>query len=191
METIVPEIEERRAYRALDATRIAEETLERMLAAATLAPSCANNQPWRFLAITDSAMLSQVKEHLSGGNYWAKTAPAIVLVCTNPEDDCRLSGGRDYALFDTGMATMNLMLQGVREGLHTHPIAGFDPKPIKQVVGIPEEVILVTLVIIGSPGEPSDLNEKHQQAEAGERSRKPEADVIAYDRWPKRWQLSS
>ncbi len=187
MENIVPEIERRRAYRSLDSRRIPEATVDRIMTSATLAPSCSNNQPWRFIAVTDSKVLSDIKRHLAGGNYWAKTSPFIVLACTNIDDDCRLSDRRDYALFDTGLATQNLMLQGVREGLYAHPIAGFSPTPIKQVVGIPDEYVLVALVILGYPGDGSGLNDKHAASEQADRVRKPVSEVVAFDRWPASW----
>ena len=187
MSDLVPEIEARRAYRALDARKIDEVVIERILSAAHLAPSCSNNQPWRFVAVTDSAVLGEIKKHLTGGNYWAKVSPFIVLVCTRAEDDCRLSAGREYALFDTGLATQNLLLQGVREGLHAHPIAGFSPEPIKQIASIPDDYVLITLVIFGYPGDTSGLNEKHLLSEQRERRRKPLPEVVAYERWPKSW----
>ena len=187
MEQMVAEIMQRKAYRGIDVRKIPGDVLDRVLEAATLAPSCANNQSWRFIAVTDSAVLNEVKKSFSGGNYWAKTAPAVVLVCTNPDDDCRLSEKRDYALFDTGMATMNLMLQSVHEGLRTHPIAGFNPVAVKQTIGIPDETILVTLIILGYPGSDSDLSDKHAKSEHAERERKPIEQIVAYDQWPASW----
>jgi nitroreductase len=187
MSTIVPEILSRRAYRAFDPAPVPIEVIDRMLQAATLAPSCANKQSWRFIAVTDSAVLSEVKKQLSEGNYWAKTAPAIIIVATKPEYGCRLSDRRDYALFDCGLASMNLMLQGAREGLSVHPIAGYEPEPVKLAVGLPEDLILVTLLIVGYPGDAAHLSDKHRRQETAPRERKPEREVIAYDRVPAGW----
>ena len=80
----------------------------------------------------------------------ACVSPFIVLVCTRAEDDCRLSAGREYALFDTGLATQNLLLQGVREGLHAHPIAGFSPEPIKSLRSRVKESVLPSMSIPSS-----------------------------------------
>ena len=43
------EIETRRARRGLNEKAIPEDVLARIMTAATYAPSCFNNQPWRFL----------------------------------------------------------------------------------------------------------------------------------------------
>ncbi|MDD2395092.1 MAG: nitroreductase family protein, partial [Sphaerochaeta sp.] len=75
-------IEERRAYRALDTKPIAQEVLVRLAQAAHTAPSAMNNQPWRYITVTDETMLSKIKDTLSPGNYWAKKTPAIVAVVT-------------------------------------------------------------------------------------------------------------
>ncbi|MEI6875926.1 MAG: nitroreductase family protein, partial [Spirochaetota bacterium] len=47
--TLLPELVERRARRAIAPDPIPEETVTRILEAASLAPSCFNNQPWRIV----------------------------------------------------------------------------------------------------------------------------------------------
>jgi nitroreductase len=187
MKELIPEIERRRASRALDDAAVPDEVVQRILTAGTYAPSCANNQPWRFLALRDEDLLQEVKEHLSDRNYWAKAAPLIVAVCTKPDFDCRRSEGREYAMFDTGMAVANMLLQGVREGLHTHPVAGFDPPAVKATLQIPTDVVLVALVVFGYPGDTNALSEKHQESEISGRTRKPSEDVVSRGRWPDSW----
>jgi nitroreductase len=183
MNDLLPEIEARRARRALDERAIPEEVVQRLLTAATLAPSCFNNQPWRFLPVRRAEELEIVRANLTSGNYWARKAPLVVLVLTEPELDCRLDDRRDYALFSCGLGVENLLLQATREGLIAHPIAGFKPAPIKEALGIPQELILITLVIVGYPGEEAGLNEKHRAQEHAPRSRKPLSEVVRYERW--------
>jgi nitroreductase len=183
MSALLKEIETRRARRALSDQPIAPEVLARIMTAATYAPSCFNNQPWRFVVVTQDPQLQAVKAVLSSGNYWAARAPAIVVVLTAPELDCRLSDRRDYALFGAGLAVGNLMTQATAEGLIAHPIAGYKPETVKDALGVPQELILITLVILGHPGDEGHLNEKHLALEHSPRDRKPEAEVIHYERW--------
>jgi len=180
---ILKEVQLRRARRALSDRRIPSEVVDRVMTAATWAPSCFNNQPWRFVVVQREEELEVVKGFLAGGNYWAKQAPLIVLVLTEPDLDCRLSDRRDYSFFSTGLAVENLVLQAVAEGLIAHPIAGYKPEGIKEALGIPQELVLLTLVIIGYPGDESVLNEKHLALEHSPRDRKPPEEVIRYDRW--------
>ncbi len=180
---ILKQIEGRRARRALSEAAIPREILRRLAEAATLAPSCANSQPWRIVAVSEPERLASLKAALTPGNYWALKAPAIAAFVTSPDWDGRLDNGRDYAFFDLGMAAMNFQLQAIEEGLIVHPIAGFDPVRAKAALGIPESAVLMTLVILGFPGDSSHLNEKHLASESSARSRKPLEEVFAFDAW--------
>jgi nitroreductase len=179
----IEEIEKRRAYRALSEEKIPEEVLERVLRAATYAPSCFNNQPWRFVAVTGDETLGRVKEHLAKGNYWAQKSPCIILVASRADLDCDLSDDRHYFLFDLGLASENLILQAFKEGLLAHPIAGFKPTGMKETVGIPEDYTLITCIILGYPGDETHLSEEHRRKERMERERKPLNEVVGFDRW--------
>jgi nitroreductase len=183
MAELLEAIDRRRAYRGLSDRDIDGAAVERIMRAATYAPSCFNKQSWRFLVARSGEARAKVVEALSGANYWAKHAPMFVLVVTKPEFDCNLEDRRQYALFDVGMASMNLQLQAVEEGLIAHPMAGFDDVALKRAFGIPEDYILITVITVGHPGDPDGLNEKHLAAERSERTRKPEHEVISYDEW--------
>ena len=178
---IIKEIDARRAYRALDTRSVPEDVIQRIVTAATLAPSCANHQPGRFVVASTAETLEKVKAGLSRGNYWAQKAPLIVLVLTSQELDAQLSDNRNYAFFDTGMAAMNLMLQATAEGLYAHPIAGFDPTVVKENLGISDDLTLITLINVGYPGPEDHLNEKHRELEHGPRARTDQQEVISYN----------
>lgn len=184
MGPILPEIERRRARRALSPEPIAREDVKTLLAAAHLAPSCNNSQPWRFIAIDDPTLLAKVKDALPGGNYWAKAAPVIVAVASRRDLDCTLSDSRDYFQFGCGMAVGNLMAQATSMGLVAHPIGGYKPEAVKAALGIPQDYVLITLCIIGRPGDVNSLSEKHRAIELGPRDRKPLDRVMAWNAFP-------
>jgi nitroreductase len=180
MSEIIKEINERRAYRAYSEEAVDQEVLDRVFGAAVLAPSCANKQPWRYLVTKEGAGLDKAREALTGGNYWAKKAPVLVVVLTNDSFDCQLNDDRNYAQFDTGMATMNLMLQATREGLYAHPMAGFDPMTIRANFNVPEDMRVITMIAVGKPGPSDHLGEKHAELEVSDRARKPLEEVVFY-----------
>ena len=186
MQDILEPISRRRAKRALSEKRIPEEVRDRLLEAATLAPSCFNNQPWRFLVLDDSKALEMARPFLAGGNYWAERSPLIIGVVTRKELDCELDGGREYAFFDCGLAVQNLILQATAEGLIAHPIAGFRAPEMRAAFGIDESLVLLTLVIIGFPGTMDHLSEKHLEAEKSPRDRKAISEVVSYNEWTER-----
>ena len=183
MQHLLKAIDQRRANRAYSEKKVPEEIISRIMTAATYAPSCFNNQSWRFVVVNEDEPLKKLHDALSSGNYWMKNAPVIVIVATKPELGCQLNDRRDYAFFDCGLAVENLMLQAVNEGLYAHAIAGYDPIKVKQLFSIPEEFIVITLVAIGSPGDDRHLNEKHRELEYSPRDRKSEPEVISYNAW--------
>ncbi|MBT8334115.1 MAG: nitroreductase family protein [Desulfobacterales bacterium] len=183
MAGLLKEIDERRAKRALSEDKIPDEVVARLMKAATYAPSCFNSQPWRFMVVTEGDSLGKLHDALSGGNYWAKKAPMLVVVATKLTLDARLSDSRDYAPFGCGLATENLLLQAFADGLYAHPMAGFDPLIVKEAFDIPEDYIVITLIAIGYPGSLGGLSEKHVAAEGSARNRKAETEVISYNSW--------
>lgn len=169
--------------RALNNRKIPDDVQQRLIKAASFAPSCFNSQPWRFMCVTDKEPLEKIHTSLTGGNYWAKQAPLLIVAATKKSFDAQLSDNRDYALFDCGLATQNLLLQAAAEGLYAHPMAGFDPLIVKEAFNIPEDYIVITVIAIAYPGSPDELSEKHQDAEKSERSRKPLEDILCCNSW--------
>jgi nitroreductase len=179
---LLPELVARRALRSFAADPLPEDQVSRLLEAATLAPSCFNNQPWRLIAVTGET-LSILREALSENNKWATRAPLIVVFATKPSLDCRLDAGRDYAYFDLGQAAMALQLQATREGLYAHPIAGYAPAKAAKAVGLPEDFVVLTIVIVGKPGDGSLLSERQLEGEKAPRQRKNLGEVAFRDRF--------
>jgi len=141
-------IEKRRAYRSLDPVKITKDLIEDLAEMVRITPSCANKQPWRFVFAYDKEVLNELFTVLSEGNKWAEKASMIIGVFSKPENDCMV-GERHYYLFDTGMATAFLILRATELGLVAHPIAGFKETPAKAILGIPKEMRLITLIIVG------------------------------------------
>jgi len=184
MTDLLSSIVTRRARRALSDRPVDRETIDAILHAAHLAPSCSNNQPWRLIAIDEPEALAEVKKHLTRGNYWAEPAPLIIAVASRPDLDCEIPDGRAYYLFGCGLATMTLMLQATEFRLIAHPIAGFRQKPTKEALGIPDEYTLITLVIVGHPSDNhTRLSDKHREAEVALRDRRPLDQVVSRNRF--------
>lgn len=141
-------IEIRRAYRSLEPVEITETLIRDLAATAQLAPSCFNNQPWRYIFVYEPTTLKQMHSVLSQGNEWAQKASMIIAVVGKRDFDCIIHD-REYYQFDTGMATAFLILRATELGLVAHPIAGYSPKKTREVLGIPDDIRVITLVIVG------------------------------------------
>lgn len=64
-------IKMRRSYRAIEPIEAADDLIMDLAYHASLAPSCYNNQPWRFIFIRSKEKLERLYEALSPGNSWA------------------------------------------------------------------------------------------------------------------------
>ncbi len=166
-------IENRRAYRAIEPISVSEELIEDLVHHASLAPSCYNNQPWRFVFVKSREKLEELYDALSAGNSWAKKSSLIAAVYSEKNYDCVLNG-REYYLFDTGMAVAFLILRATELGLVAHPIAGYDPEKVRNALGINNGAIIITLLIIGKHSEKAigDLSSKQRSAELNRPARK-------------------
>jgi len=173
-------IHTRRAYRSLEPVEITEKLIGDLAESARLTPSCFNNQPWRFVFAHDPEVLKKLHGAMSRGNDWVQAASMIIAVFSREDLDCRIKG-RNYYLFDTGMATAFIMLRATELGLVAHPIAGYREDQVKEILGIPEDMQVITLVIVGQHSETIGplLTEKQVESEK-ERPERLSLEEFAY-----------
>lgn len=145
-------IHERRAYRSLEPVEITEDLVRDLAQCAQLSASCFNNQPWRFVFVYDKNVLKDLYSALSKGNEWARSASMIIAVVSRKDLDCIIKE-RKYYLFDTGMASAFIILRATELGLVAHPIAGYKEEKVKEVLKVPEDMTVITLIIIGKRSE--------------------------------------
>jgi nitroreductase len=155
-------IETRRAYKALLPMEVIDELINDLAKHAQLSPSCFNNQPWRFVFIHGKENLEKFHPALTRGNAWAQKASIIVAVFSKQEFDCVIKD-KIYFLFDTGMATAFLILRATDLGLVAHPMAGFKEDIAKEILNIPPDMKLITIIGIGKHNEHFEsVLEEHQ-----------------------------
>jgi len=173
-------IRKRRAYRSLIPVKITEDLVNDLAECAQIAASCFNNQPWNYIFVYDKQILEKMHEALSDGNKWAYKASMIIVVLGKKDDDCVIYD-RIYYRFDIGMATAHIILRATELGLVAHPIAGYSPKKTREILGIPDNIDVITLVIVGKHSDKIDpvLSEKQVKAEK-ERPKRKSIDEFVY-----------
>lgn len=173
----------RRAYRALEPVEIPDSLPGDLAEAAMLAASCFNKQPWRFVFARSGDTLEKMHSALSKGNDWAKRASLIVAVFGRKDNDCVIKE-REYYLFDIGMAVSAMILRATELGLVAHPIAGYDPDKVKEILGIPGDDMLITLIIIGKKSDDlSSLNDQQKASELERPERSAPEKIFSIDRY--------
>ena len=174
-------IKARRSYRSFANIEVTEDLVEDLAAAASLAPSCYNNQPWRYVFVSGN-QLETLHTALADGNEWAKKASLIIAIFSKSEEDC-IVDGREYYLFDVGLSVQNLMLRATELGLVTHLMAGYDADQVKEILNIPQEMELISLMAVGGKADQvdPDLSPEQKKTEKNRPERFPVEKFIYYE----------
>ncbi|NBG87435.1 nitroreductase [Isachenkonia alkalipeptolytica] len=151
------------SYRSFKNDPIERKKIEEIVKAGSLAPSCFNNQPWRYVVVDTKEDLEKLYPAIAEGNYWMKLAPVIIAIVSHKDFDCVIKS-RTYHQFDTGMATGFMLLKAQELGIHTHLVAGYSPSKTRKILGIPEDMEVVSLMALGYLSEdlPQELSDQHK-----------------------------
>jgi F420 biosynthesis protein FbiB-like protein len=184
--TILAEhIDARRSVRRYQPAAIGRDVVERLLAAASRAPSAHNRQPWRFAALNSmeskhalaTAMGGKLRQDRSADgdasdiieadiarSYQRITqAPLVIVVFVDMTemdrypDDARNEAEYLMAVQSTAMATQNLLLAAQAEGLGASIMCAplFCPGIVAESLNVPADWRAQMLLTIGVPGAPS------------------------------------
>lgn len=143
----------RKSVRAFLDRAVEPEKLQRLLEAARLAPSASNRQEWRFVVVTDGGKRRRLAEEAARQRFLAQ-APVLIAACAET-DGHRMRCGEACYPIDVAIALDHLTLAAAAEGLGTCWIGSFDPAVVREVLGIPEGVVVVELMPLGYPRDPA------------------------------------
>jgi len=160
----------RQAVRGFADRRLPSEILFRVLDCARYAPSAREDQPWRFIVVQDALTRHRIARAVFQGDL-IRTAPAIIVGCARVHSNIAGSGRPSHPI-DLAAATQAMVLGAADMSLATAWITGFRESEVRDVLGIPTDVPVVTLLALGYP-------DGFQRLPA----RRPEAESIAWDRW--------
>ena len=186
---IDPEIKRRWSPRLFEEGREVErEKILALLEAARWAPSCFNEQPWRYLVFdgTDAAAMERARNCLVEGNAWALKAPVLMISVARNNFTHNEQPNRT-AQHDVGLASENLVLEAVSQELVAHQMAGFNTEQARSEFNIPEDYTVLAMIAVGYPYRDSldDLSEKVRTGELAPRKRKPISEVAFAGAWDK------
>ncbi len=131
---------------------VPDEVLDNILEVARWTGSAGNTQPWEFVVIRDSQKLRQLGMLAPNTRWLAAGAPAgIILVMHENEYKDALA-----VSYDEGRLTERIMLAAAAQGLGAALawFSGDSPTQVKQILGIPAEGMVRTVIAMGYPGEP-------------------------------------
>jgi nitroreductase len=164
-------IKKRRSIRAYKTQDVPEEVVNKLIEAASYAPSAGNVQPWRFVV----ARKPETKKKLAqaANQDFIEEAPVVIVVCANEQRAEMGYGTRGrtlYCIQDTAAATQNILLTAYSLGLGTCWIGAFSEEQARKAVNAPEEMRIVAMIPVGYP------NETRAQ-----RNRRPLTQIMHYE----------
>lgn len=191
---LLPVIAHRWSPRALDPTaEVTDEQVRALLEAARWAPSFGNTQPARYLlgrrmvtstpqaGLRPDDTFTRIHGVLNPGNQeWAHAAALLLLGVALTRND---KGDLPYAEYGVGLASANLVLQAVAEGLVAHQMAGFHAEAARAEFDLPADARPLVVIAVGKLGDPATLSERNRRRELAERHRIPLAEFAYSDTW--------
>lgn len=190
-------VRRRRMVRRFAPEPVPDEVIERLVRVAQHAPSAGFSQGVSFVAVTDEERRTQVAALCGEAGYVAagfgpfvSGAPVQIVVCTSEavyqaryrEPDKRRAAARDplfpvpWWYVDAGAALMLLLLAAVDEGLASAFVGIRDHDGLRDLLGIPPDVMPVGVALIGRPA-------PDRRSRSLQRGRRPLDEVLHRERW--------
>lgn len=157
---------------------VSREQLNQILAAARLAPSACNSQPWKFIVCDGETAAKTAKCVQSPPlpiNKWADRAGAFIVLCETP---ARLMKGlpvsnQHYAQIDVGIAAAHLVLAAADLGLSTCIMGWFRENELRALLSIPRQATPRLVIAVGHAATPEIREKKRKEAD----------ETVSFNRW--------
>ena len=192
-------LKKRRAVRNYTGERVPRETLERIARAARRGPNAGYSQGLRILVVDDPEVIEGLIGSEAGQleEAWFRKAAAHFFVLTreqdyhdryNQPDKLAITGGTEIVWpvpfwhVDAGAALMLLWLAALEEGLAAgvYGVPVEDDARVRELLGIPDDLVIVTGVTVGHSAEDPDPARK---GSVFSQRRRTEDEVIRWNRW--------
>jgi nitroreductase len=170
---VIEQIRTVRQARQYNPDPVPAELIDELLEVARWTGSSRNTQPWRFIAITDKEQLRKISQLRTPINWVAEAPLAIALVLdgANPMSES----------YDEGRVTERILIAarvlGLGGGVAFYGDANQQAEG-KRILGIPDEKLARSVVVIGHPRSIKDPRPNPAQP-----GRKPISELVSRDRW--------
>lgn len=141
----------RTSVRAYLDHKVEDEKVEKMLRAGMAAPSALNIQPWHFVVVSDTSLLTSLAESCPNAKM-AASAPLAIVVCG---DITKASNEniRQFWVQDASAATENILLEANALGLGAVWTGAYPSEErcanIAKLLNLPDSIIPLNAIVIG------------------------------------------
>ena len=159
----------RKAQRAFAPDPVAQEKLKQIIDAGRHAMSARNLQPWQFVIISNRDRIREIGALCATGKFVSDAPAAIVILkdTTNTR----------WADVDCAQAVQNMATAAWSLGLGTCWVGNFDGPKIAQMLGVPAQWAIFTVLAFGYPNSANPPQS---------RPLKPRQEVVHYESWGNR-----
>ena len=165
-----------RQYREFTEEPVAKASLDAIADVGRWSGSSENTQPWRFIVITDTAVLRQLEAMGMPSTRSLKTAAAAIAIVLPDEKGKQVS----YA-FDEGRAAERMLIAAgmIDLGAGIAWIRADIREAVGEMFGLPADRFIRTVVALGHPTEAA----RRPKSAAGS-ARLPREETVFEGRWP-------
>lgn len=181
-------VHKRRMIRAFKPKPIPYEKIRRILELAQHYPSAGFSQGMAFILVTEPERVRRLREL----NRLRGDAPVLVVPCVSEklyhdryhEPDKLLPDGSEidwpipYWYFDSGCASLLVLLAAVDEGLAAYLAGAFRPELLREELRIPDHYVPVGVISIGYPD-----YKRHVPSPSLDRGRRPFDQTVHLQHW--------
>jgi nitroreductase len=161
----------RRSTRKYKPEAVPKELMDELLNAAMNAPSAGNEQPWYFIVIQNRKILDEIPKFHPFANC-LKESPQAIVVCADLK---LLKHPEPWWAQDCSAATENILIAAYAKGLGARWVGVYPIEDringMKELLGLPQEIIPVCIVAIGYPAEKTPFESRYQSSR------------VRYNRW--------
>jgi len=176
-------IKTRRAIKKFDRSyKMSPEEIKFLMELAILSPTSYNQQNWRFITVTNQVIKDRISK-AARNQPQPSDGSLVVILCGNTtswqEQPDRywknytqekqqtvtnalhlkyfdsLENRRDEAMRSCAFAAQTLMLAAKQMGLDSCPMRGFEYDDLATIINLPDDHIIVMMVVIGKALEPA------------------------------------
>ncbi len=154
----------RRTIRKFTQQTIDRDILKKLVNAARVAPQGANLQPLKYIIIDEQTLLPAIFETTKWAGYLyphatpeAEERPVAYIVILN-DLNIKKAGWE----IDAGAAIENLILAAMQEEIGTCWLGAIDRNKIKEILNIPNQYHVESMVALGYPKEQPVMEERNE-----------------------------
>ena len=140
---------------------VARQQIIALLEAARWAPSCWNDQPWRYIVFdrfhNEDAWRLGFGCLSEGNQKWVITAPVLLIAFADTQFTRNGKPNR-WGQHDTGAASTSLCLQATSMGLMAHQMGGYDRDKVRETFNIPDRFNIMSMIAVGHPAEEEQID---------------------------------